>query len=175
MLTPQLHLRNQWLSLLYRHHQGWLMGWLRKKLGCPHHAADISHDTFSRLLTLDNIPDIHEPRAYLLVTANRLMINEFHKRQVEQETLQAVALLNADDSSHSPETICSARQLLAQVVWMLSEELDEKAQRALLLARVDGLSYREIAAAMQVSESSVKQYLSRALVHCHARLYPGTV
>ena len=39
------------------------------------------------------------------------------------------------------------------------------------MAKVDGLSYRTIAERLGVSESSVKQYLSKALVHCHARLY----
>jgi RNA polymerase sigma-70 factor (ECF subfamily) len=39
------------------------------------------------------------------------------------------------------------------------------------MARVDGCSYAEIARHLQVSESSVKQYLAKSLAHCHARLF----
>ncbi len=31
---------------LYTDHHGWLQGWLRKKLGDVHQAADLAHDTF---------------------------------------------------------------------------------------------------------------------------------
>ena len=62
-------------------------------------------------------------------------------------------------------------ELLRQVLLMLSEELEEKPRRAFLLARLEGLSYADIAAELQVSESSVKQYLAKALAHCHGRLY----
>lgn len=40
------------ITELYQDHHGWLHGWLRKKLGCSHQAADLAHDTFMRLLTL---------------------------------------------------------------------------------------------------------------------------
>jgi RNA polymerase sigma-19 factor, ECF subfamily len=36
---------------LYSHHHGWLYGWLRRKLGDAHQAADLAHDTFVRLLS----------------------------------------------------------------------------------------------------------------------------
>ncbi len=38
------------IAEFYFDHHHWLQGWLRKKLGCPHHAADLAHDTFMRLL-----------------------------------------------------------------------------------------------------------------------------
>ena len=29
------------IGLLYRDHHGWLRGWLHRRLGCAHHAADV--------------------------------------------------------------------------------------------------------------------------------------
>ncbi|WP_269147395.1 sigma factor, partial [Herbaspirillum lusitanum] len=34
----------------YSSHHGWLFGWLRKKLGCTHNAADVAQDTFVRII-----------------------------------------------------------------------------------------------------------------------------
>lgn len=161
----------QAVHTLYSDHHGWLLGWLRRKLGCPHQAADLTHDTFTRLLGFGKLPALYEPRAYLLVTANRLLINDYHRRRVEEETLRTVAILQESDAGSNTVEIAAARQLLAQVIWLLTEEIEEKPRQAFLLARLDGLSYREIAERLQVSESSVKQYLARTLVHCHSRLY----
>lgn len=159
------------LATLYANHRGWLQGWLRKKLGCLHQAADIVQDTFVKLLALPQLPVLREPRAYLLVTANHLLINQFHRRKLEEEALRAMAVLAEDSLAHSPEDIVATRQLLGQTMLLLSDELDEKPRRAFLMARVDGLSYAEIAAELGVSESSVKQYLAKVLAHCHARLH----
>lgn len=35
---------------LYHAHHNWLTGWLRRRLGCPHSAADLAQDTYMRLL-----------------------------------------------------------------------------------------------------------------------------
>lgn len=155
---------------LYREHQPWLLNWLKGKLGCPFDAGDLSQDTFVRLLTAD-ISALREPRAYLLVVANRLLINRYRRNKVETDVLQQVAHLMENWGEKGPAEIVAARDLLHRVLLMLMEELPEKPRRAFLMARIDGKSYRQIAKRLKVSESSVKQYISRALMHCHQRLY----
>lgn len=157
---------------LYREHHGWLFGWLRKKTRCPEDAADVAQDTFLRVLSgQSDVSELREPRAFLLVVANRLLINRYHHKVVEAEALQQVALLMEEQQQTGPEDIVALRQLLAKVLHLLSNELPEHVRKAFLFARVDGLSYAEIAGRLGVSESSVKQYLARALAHCHARLF----
>jgi RNA polymerase sigma-70 factor (ECF subfamily) len=156
---------------LYERHSGWLRRWLDRRLDCRHTAADLSHDAFLRLFSGADPAELREPRAYLLVIANRLLINWHRRRQVEQEALRQVAVLLADREQRSPEQITTARNLLAEVALLLVEELPEKPRRAFFMAKIDGLSYREIAQRLDVSESSVKQYLAKALAHCHARLH----
>ena len=158
------------VARLYARHHGWLVGWLRRKLGCPHDAADLSHDTFLRLLNGDDPERLREPRAYLLVIANRLLINRQRRHRVETEALQQVAVLLERQEQRGPAQTVAARDLLAQVLFLITEELPERPRRAFLMARVDGMSYRAIAERLGVSESSVKQYLAKVLAHCHARL-----
>ncbi|MCK9504838.1 MAG: sigma-70 family RNA polymerase sigma factor [Porticoccaceae bacterium] len=158
------------VGCLYREHQPWLLNWLKGKLGCPFDAGDLSQDTFLRLLSTD-ISALREPRAYLLVIANRLLINRYRRNKVESDVLQQVAHLMESWDEKGPAEIVAARDLLHRVLLMLTEELPEKPRRAFLMARIDGKSYRQIARRLKVSESSVKQYISRALIHCHKRLY----
>ncbi|WP_407058407.1 sigma factor [Zoogloea oleivorans] len=46
---PALH---QQVHALYSDHHAWLFGWLRKKLGCAHNAADVAQDTFLRIMAI---------------------------------------------------------------------------------------------------------------------------
>lgn len=49
--------------------------------------------------------------------------------------------------------------------------LPAKARDAFLLSRLDGLTYSEIATRLNVSSSTVKNYISSALVHCYHSLH----
>lgn len=155
---------------LYAAHHGWLRGWLLGRLRCGFTAADLSHDTFVNILEQPAAPVLRQPRAYLQVVASRLMINRFRRMTVENEVLRTVALLAEDDLAPSAEDAASRRELLGQVLALLADELDEKSRTAFILARVDGQSYREIATQLGVSETSVKQYLAKVLLHCHSRM-----
>ena len=44
------HEAPQSIARLYSDHHGWLVRWLRARLGCSHQAADMAQDTFVRLL-----------------------------------------------------------------------------------------------------------------------------
>lgn len=158
------------LDDLYREHQPWLFNWLRSKLSCPFDAGDLSQDTFVRLLSVD-LAGLREPRAYLLVIANRLMINRYRRQKVEADVLQQMTHLLDTSNDKGPAEIVAARDLLHRVLLMLTEELPDKPRKAFLMARLDGMAYRDIARRLQVSESSVKQYIAKTLLHCHKRLY----
>jgi RNA polymerase sigma factor (sigma-70 family) len=160
------------LGELYAAHHGWLTHWLHGRLRCPQDAADLSQDTFLRLILGEqSLEALRDPRADLMVIASRLMINRHHRRQVEEEALRQVAILVETRDQRGPAEIAAARDLLVTVLKLLVDELPEKPRRAFLMARLEGLTYRQIARRLSVSESSVKQYLARAFAHCHARLY----
>ena len=53
----------QLVSLLYRDHRDWLLGWLRKSLYSPERAEDLSQDTFVRLLARRDLDQTRAPRA----------------------------------------------------------------------------------------------------------------
>ncbi len=159
------------LHAWYVDHGGWLLAWLKKKLGCPHNAADLAHDTFARILaSRDALAAVNEPRAYLSVTASRLIIDQARRREVEAAYLAELSLALRDQpGAPSPEQILMTSQALAQISAIL-DGLAERPRQAFLLHYLDGDTHAQIAAKLGVSDRMVRKYLVSALVHCHEQV-----
>ncbi len=152
---------------LYMNHHGWLCQFLRKKLGNSFDAADLAHDTFARVLVgygNDAIPGLREPRAYLTTVAKRLLVN-FYERQSLERAYQDWLL-------SMPETLVPSveeRAILLETLHELDSLLDElppKARTAFLLSQLEGLSYDEIAAQLNVSTRTVTRYMAQGFRQC---------
>jgi RNA polymerase sigma factor (sigma-70 family) len=159
--------QTQAVSALYREHHPWLLGWLRRKLGCPHSAADLSHDTFLRVLGQpQQLAQVREPRAWLTTIAHGLVVDQARRRALERAYLEALA--GQPESSHpSAETRALLVDCLARIDAML-DGLHPRARSALLLSRLDGLAYPDIAQQLGVSLSTVEKHMAAALRHCVA-------
>lgn len=157
----------QAIHQLYSDHHGWLFGWLRKKLGCSHNAADLAQDTFARILaSRDVVAGMREPRAYLSTTARRLVIDRARRKQIEDAYLQELALTAETLAGfQSPEQILTTLEALEQIAFVL-EELGANARQAFLLYFLDGLTQVDIAAQLGISERMVRKHLMNALLHC---------
>lgn len=149
---------------LYCNHQGWLQGWLRRKVGNAFDAADLTHDTFVRVLARDRREDIREPRAFLGTIAHGLMVNLLRRRELEAAYLDALAC-HPEPYAPSPEDRALVLDALVEIDAML-DGLPSKVRRAFLLLQFEGLAHAEIAERLNVSVSSVRQYIARAMQNC---------
>lgn len=163
MTAAQLAVHEE-VHTLYRDHHGWLQGWLRKKLGNTFDAADIAQDTFTSVLTAGKAADIREPRPFLVTIARRLVAHR-HRRQLLETSYLEMLVALPEDLAPSPEAQLLAIEALQQVDRAL-DGLPAKVKEAFLLAHLEELSYAEIASRLDVSTSSVKQYLVRANRKC---------
>ncbi|TFY88972.1 sigma-70 family RNA polymerase sigma factor [Pseudomonas kairouanensis] len=171
MSASELHL-NQVVHALYAEHHGWLFGWLRKKLGCPANAADLSHDTFVRILaSRDALGSLREPRAFLTTTARHLIIDRARRRQLEDAYLRELALTieMMEHCQQSPEQILVTLEALEQIAFVL-DGLAVNARQAFLLYFLEGLRQSEIASRLGISERMVRKHLMNALMHCNHAL-----
>lgn len=169
-MTPTDVLHQRQFQNLYADHHGWLVNWLRRRLGCAHGAADLAHDTFLRILGSRELPGLREPRAYLTTTANRLLIDRARRQRIEQAYLAELALAAGRMDGHpSPEQILAAVEVLDHLCVAL-DGLAEKPRQAFLLHYLDGEPHAAIAAQLDVSTRMVQKYLVKALVHCHHAL-----
>ncbi|MDQ8032687.1 MAG: sigma-70 family RNA polymerase sigma factor [Bordetella sp.] len=167
----------QQFHALYRDHHSWLFGWLRRRLGCSHHAADLAHDTFERLLASRDllmgrgeVLALDEPRAYLTTTARRLLIDRARREALERSYLAELEVLAQTLPHHpSPEQLLVAVQALEQICLVL-EGVSAKARSAFLLHYLDGQTHACVASALGVSTRMVQKYLVQVLLHCQQRL-----
>lgn len=151
-------------SAVYGEHHLWLRRWLYRRLGCPEVAADLAQDTFVRVFNKRTLSEVVQPRAYLATIAHSLFVNLMRRRQLEQSYLEALANL-PESLMPSPEERLQLLETLHALDAMLSG-LPHKVRKAFLLCQLDGLTHREIADQMGVSQSSVRQYIARALLQC---------
>ena len=148
------------IAAIYRDHQGWLRGWLHRKLGCHERAADLTHDTFLRLLTQDELEQIKSPRAYLLVVAKRVLVDSWRRERIERAYLEALANM---PNFHAPDP--QEQHLMLETLLEIDRRLaglPVVVKRVFIHAQLGGLKQRQIADRLGISLSSVKRYLSRA-------------
>ncbi|WP_156114956.1 sigma-70 family RNA polymerase sigma factor [Pseudomonas sp. ML96] len=158
-------LPQQQLHSLYCDHHGWLNGWLRRRLSCPHNAADLAQDTFLRILNGRELPNLREPRAFLTTIAKRVLANHFRRQDIERAYLESLAAL--------PEAVAPSeeeRAIILQTLLELDRLLDglpRVVRQVFLLVQLDGLTYPEVAEQLGISLSSVKRYQAKAALHCY--------
>ncbi|MGR6872424.1 sigma-70 family RNA polymerase sigma factor [Pseudomonas sp. HK3] len=156
------------MNLFVSENHGWLVRFLTGRLGSAQDAQDISQDTFLRIISASVVlPDVRESKAYLATIANRLIIDKARRKKLEHAYLQLH--MHSDDVAPSAEEIHVNIERLEQVASLL-EGLADKPRKAFLMARIDGLAYKDIAQELGVSVSMVKKYIAQSLLHCLTHL-----
>ena len=164
MSTSDIEVRES-LSALYCEHHNWLRGWLVKRLGCSEQAADLAQDTFVRTLSREqDIAELRRPRDYLSTIARGLVVDLFRRRALEQAYLKTLATL-PEPVAISPETRSIILETLLEIDSVLNQ-LGLRTRRIFVMGQIEGLSYVEIARRLDVSVTTVKKHMVRALTHC---------
>jgi RNA polymerase sigma-70 factor (ECF subfamily) len=149
------------IRALFERHYPSLVWFLHGRLGDRDLAEDLAQEAFVRLI--DKPP--REPDAWLYVVAGNLARDA---QRGELRRSRHLAIVDeavdgsgeaADPSPGADVSMCSAEEsaLVHETLALLSER-----DAALLVMRADDVSYREIAAAVGVSPTSVGPLLARA-------------
>lgn len=159
------------VQALYRDHHRWLRDWLRLKLGCSHNAADLAHDTFVRLLGRKERADPRDPRAYLATIAQGLVVDFFRRNALERAYLASLAAL-PEPQVPSPEERAIVLEALVAIDAML-DGMKPAVRQAFILSQLEGLTYAQIAARLDVTVRTVNNYMIKALEHCYLIVADG--
>lgn len=157
---------HQQLARIYTEDRPWLLGRLYTWLRNVEDAEDVAGDTFVQLIQTPRLTSVREPRALIITIAKRLVWKLWRRRELEAAWLESL-LDKGEQFAPSPQEQLVILQTLEQVDQML-DGLSAKARAAFLYSQLDGLTHKEIAAALGVSVSMVRQYIAQALQRCYA-------
>ena len=151
-------------SLLVERHQTMVYNLALGKTGSHHDAEEVTQNAF--LKAWQGLPNF-QGKAAFSSWLYRLTLNaatDFLRqrgRQGKVTSLEDPDLPPIPDPGPSPEERAGAQED-RQALWEAIEELPEQQRTILLLREVDGLSYQEIALALDIEVGTVRSRLSRS-------------
>jgi RNA polymerase sigma-70 factor (ECF subfamily) len=164
-------------AAFYRRHVRAVLAYLLSRTRRPEVAADLCAEVFAIALERPQAFDARRgpARAWLLSMASSRLLDSVRRGKVEDRARRRLGMppreLTDRDLERIEELVDLSRGLHASA---LVADLPEN-QRAAVLARVvRERDYGEIAAQLQVSESVVRQRVSRGLAVVRTRLEEGT-
>ncbi len=167
-------------ATLVRRFQDRVLGLAYRYLGDRNAAEDLAQEAFLRVY---RAKDRYEPRAkfstWLYRIVVNLCLNELRWRKgrkavalaVSTETSSNLNIDTEDEEAPDPVRALEEREL-AEKIREIIAELPENQRIAILLNKYEGLSYQEVAEAMETSVMAVKSLLTRARVKIKERLVP---
>jgi len=132
-------------------------------------AEELAQETFLRLLSSER-KELESPRGFLFRTAQNLALD--HVRRVRRVPIGRLDDQSGEvfaDAMPSAEDRLAAKEELA-IMRAVLLELTPKCRQAFLLVRLENLSHREAAAEMGISQTMIRKYLARAVLHIQSRV-----
>ena len=160
------------LGGLYREHWRELCRYLTATFGPgPPEPEDVAQLAFARVAAHRHFDAIENPKAFLWRTAHNIAVSEKRSQSVRRRRADEVkqTSLTAEGDDFTPERVLVAREQIAAISAVL-EGMPAKRRRMLVLNRIEGLSFAEIARRTGLSQTAVKKHVARAMIDLDAAL-----
>ncbi|SHI08276.1 RNA polymerase sigma factor [Pollutimonas bauzanensis] len=149
-----------------------LLSGIRRQTGCRHRAYDVLHDALIRLALVNERAPLREPQAYLRAIVRHALVDQFREasRWVELPDEEGPVSSAFDDASGfapSAERLADLKQRL-QAMQQILDCLPPRCREVFWLFRIEGYTYREIAASLGLTLRTVERQIARALLDIHA-------
>ena len=157
------------LAEVFRAQRRALIGTIYNIVGCLHTAEDLVHDAYLRVSHAAALRQVDHLQPFLYQTARNLALDHVRRdrlrRRFMADDTTETGWADVPEAKPSLETAIIDSERLAIVERSLSR-LPDRAKRAFILSRLDGLSYPEIAERLGVSESTVYNDIRAAVAQC---------
>ncbi|UYY59502.1 RNA polymerase sigma factor [Sphingomonas sp. S2-65] len=144
-------------------HEADVRGWLVRRWGSQLDPDDVIQEAFCRLAALDTIDHIASGRAYFFTTARSIAMDLFRREKVAgQKAVTDFDFCSVEDEYPRADRAVEARQELVRIDKLLSA-VSLTCRRVIELRRLQGLSQRETAERLGISEHSVENHVARGI------------
>ncbi len=147
-------------------HEGKLRAWIRARFPAVTDVDDLVQDAYSRLLRAHGSGPIANPKAFLFVTARNLALNQLRHRGYERPAgaTEIDPLSVFDDALGAPEALAHREDF--QTLIEAIQSLPDRCRQVITLRKIYGLSQRETAERLGISENTVEAQGAIGLRKC---------
>ena len=156
----------RWFAEEVLPHEAALRAWLRARFPVVTDTDDLVQEAYARLMQAHATGPIACPRAFLFVTARNLALNHLRHQRIERPegAAEIDALSVADERVGIPEALAHAEDF--QILIRAIESLPERCRQVVTLRKIYGLSQKEAAERLGISEHTVEAQGSIGLQKC---------
>jgi RNA polymerase sigma factor (sigma-70 family) len=147
-------------------HKDALRGWLHGKFPGLTDLDNIVQETLIRVWRSLATAHVASPRALLFTTAHNLAIDELRRQNVVSiSTLTETQELYVDEGSPSPAEAAAKKQELEYLIQAI-QSLPDRCRQVLTLRKIYGLSQKDIARQLGISEHTVEAQVGIGMRRC---------
>jgi RNA polymerase sigma factor (sigma-70 family) len=156
----------RWFAEDVQPHEPALRAWLRSRFPTLTDTDDLVQESYTRLLRARATGSIACAKAFLFVTARNLALNQL--RHLRHERPEGITEMDAsgvlDSGVAIPESVARAEDL--QLLIHAIQSLPDRCRQIMTLRKIYGLSQKEVAAQLGISEHTVEAQGAIGLRKC---------
>lgn len=150
-------------------HQGPLKSWLRSRFPWLSEVDDIAQEAVCRLWRRQNKADstpLKSPKAALFSIARNAVIDlARHQAVAKTDCVAEMGQLHVlDEGADVIEVVCARQEL--EFLAAALRDLPARCRQVITLAKIYGLSEREVAERLGISETTVRTHVVRGMERC---------
>ncbi len=162
-MPPQDSEQAHWFAKDVQPHEPALRGYLRSTFPSLPDVDDLVQESYSRLIRAREAGPIQFVKAFLFTTARNAALDIFRRRKIARiDGVTEMAELDVlEDTPGVPETVARQQELalLAEAI----RELPDRCRQVITLRKLYGLSQRDIARQLGISEHTVEVQVGKGM------------
>lgn len=155
--------RGRWLARNVLPHEALIRAKLRNLYLYDLDVEDVIQEMYAKFLTLETLQTIRYPKQYALLTARAIIIDHIrHSRVVSITSCGDLELLEIPEPDANSEQRMEFKQEVLAVTAAL-DQLPKMCRETLVLRRIEGLSQRDVARRLKISEKTVEKHMANGV------------
>lgn len=157
---------SRWFAAEVLPHESALRAWLHSQFPGIRDADDLVQEAFARVLRAREQGEVRQPRALLFTAARHLAIDHLRRQKIVvfESLTETPAPAVYDEGRGVAETAAHHQEL--EILTLAIQSLPDRCRQVLTLRKIYGLSQKEIAAQLDISEHTVEVQVANGMRRC---------
>jgi RNA polymerase sigma-70 factor (ECF subfamily) len=161
---------DRWFAEQVQPYEAALRGWLRARFPDLTDVDDVVQEALARVVNARATVRLGGVKAFLFATARNLVVDQIRRRRVASiESIAEIESLSVfDETPTAAES--TARHQEIELLTLAIQSLPDRCRQVLTLRKIYGLSQRDIATRLGISEHTVEAQVGVGMRRCAAFL-----